>query len=164
MTSYFAFSVPLAFFWMGITNILTIESFLVGYTISLVGAFLFRPRSVTIHWWKLPRQLFALLIYVILLYRDIFLSGVDLARRVLSRDMQLKLGIIAVPIQDPEKSSLVAALSADVITLTPGELVVEIEDNEVMYVHCLDYEYVEAHANKVQADRLKLLEQILGRD
>ncbi len=164
MTANLALSLPLAFFWMGITNVLTIESFLVGYGVSFIGSFLFRPGRIKIRWRKLPRQLVALLIYVVFLYRDILLSGIDLAQRVLSRDMRLKLGIIEVPIQDPEKSSLVAALSADVITLTPGELVVEIKDNEVMYVHCLDYEYVEVHATQVQADRLRLLEQVLGRD
>lgn len=163
MTRYFLYAIPLALFWMGITNLLTPESFLVGYLLGIGGTALFRPRLPDVNWRKLPGQLVALLVYVVVLYRDILLSGMGLARRVLSRDMNLKLGIIAVPIQDPEKSQMVAALSADIVTLTPGELVVEIEDNSVMYVHCLDVEDAEAHAADVQAKRLRLLQSILGR-
>jgi multisubunit Na+/H+ antiporter MnhE subunit len=163
MTRYVLFAFPLALFWMGITNRLTLESFLVGYLLGIGGTALFRPPLVDVNWRKLPGQLTALLIYIVVLYRDILLSGIGLARRVLSRDMNLKLGIIAVPIQDPEKSQIVAALSADVVTLTPGELVVEIEDNSVMYVHCLDIEDAEAHAADAQAKRLHLLQRILGR-
>ena len=161
--AYLLTSVPLALFWMGITNILTLESFFVGYFLSMAGTLLFRPDPPTIDWRKLPDQLVALVIYLVMLYWDILLSGIDLARRVLSRDMRLELGIIAVPIQDPEKSQIVAALSADVVTLTPGELVVEIEDNSVMHVHCLDVKAVEPHAAAVQARRVQLLQRILGR-
>lgn len=163
MITYVLIAVPLAFFWMGITNIVTLESFLVGFVLSVGGLVLFRPQPWSIAWHKLPGQLIALTIYIIMLYRDILLSGIDLARRIFSRDMKLKPGIIAVPIQDPDKSPVIAALSADIVTLTPGELVVEIEDNSVMYVHCLDIETAEAEAVAEQTRRLKLLQRILGR-
>ena len=161
--TYMLIAIPLALFWMGITNQLTLESFFVGYVLSISGLMLFRPKPPSVYWRKLPGQLAALLVFIVVLYRDILLSGIDLARRVLSSDMRLKLGIIAVPTQDPQKSQIVAALSADVVTLTPGELVVEIEDNHVMYVHCLDIEDAESHATAVQAKRLQLLQRILGR-
>ena len=148
---------------MGITNQLTLQSFLAGYLISMGGLVLFRPKTRVVTWKKLPGQMVALVYYLFLLYRDILLSGIDLAQRVLSPDTRLRLGIIAVPVQDPENSPLVAALSADVISLTPGELVVEIEENRVMYVHVLDLEDAEANATPNQARRLELLHRILGR-
>ncbi len=163
MITYALIAIPLSLFWMGITNILTLESFLVGFVLSMAGLVLFRPKPWSIAWHKLPGQLIALVVYIVMLYRDILLSGVDLARRIFSRDMRLKPGIIAVPIQDPEKRPIIAALSSDIVTLTPGELVVEIEDNSVMYVHCLDIEKAEAEAVAEQARRLKLLQRILGR-
>ena len=163
MTTYLLLALPLAAFWMGVSNLVTLESFLVGYALALGGLLLFRPQRWTVRWRKLPGQLAALMFYAILLYWDILLSGIDLARRVLSRDMRLKPGIIAVPIQDPDNSPLIAALSADVVTLTPGELVVEIEGRAVMYVHCLDVEAVEDRAASIQAKRLRLMQRILGR-
>jgi len=164
MASYLLLALPLALVWVGITNRATLASLLVGYVLSLGALALLRPRPFRVNWGRLPGQLLALVIYVAVLFRDIFLSGVDVARRVLSPDMRLKPGILAVSTQDPEASLAVAALSADVISLTPGELVVEIENNQVMYVHCLDVEATAAHADRVQARRLALLRRIIGRE
>lgn len=164
MASYLLLALPLALVWVGITSRATLEGLLIGYVLSLGALALLRPRTFRVNWARLPGQLLALVIYVAALFRDIFLSGVDVARRVLSPDMRLKPGIIAVPTQDPDASLTVAALSADSITLTPGELVVEIENNQVMYVHCLDVEASAAEFDRVQARRLALLRRIIGRE
>lgn len=161
---YLLYAVPMGLVWMGITNTVSVESFFVGYALSLGMLILTRPRRAVIRWKRLPVQLLTAAVYIALLFRDILLSGIDVARRVLSRDMQLKLGIVAVSTQDPEKSKLIAALSADVITLTPGQLVVELEDDHWMYVHCLDVEESAAGAEAAQKRRLELFKRILGRD
>jgi multicomponent Na+:H+ antiporter subunit E len=155
-------AVVIAIVWMLITSRLNIESFLVGLVFGLLISLL-SPRRIDINGRQLPRQVFALVVYTLILARDIVLSGLDVARRVLSPTMPLNPGIIAVETQDEARSPLVAALSADVITLTPGELVVEIEDNHILYVHCLDVERSSKHAAKQQTQRLKLLLRILGR-
>lgn len=156
-------AVVIAIVWMLITSRLNIESFLVGLVFGLLISLL-SPRRIVIDGQQLPRQVVALVIYTLILARDIVLSGLDVARRVLSPTMPLNPGIIAVETQDEARSPLVAALSADVITLTPGELVVEIdEDNHILYVHCLDVERSSKHAAKQQTQRLKLLLRILGR-
>lgn len=155
-------AVVIAIVWMLITSRLNIESFLVGLVFGLLISLL-SPRRIVIDGQQLPRQVVALVIYTLILARDIVLSGLDVARRVLSPTMPLNPGIIAVETQDEARSPLVAALSSDVITLTPGELVVEIEDNHILYVHCLDVERSSKHAAKQQTQRLKLLLRILGR-
>jgi multicomponent Na+:H+ antiporter subunit E len=155
-------AVVIAIVWMLITSRLSIESFLVGLVFGLLISLL-SPRRIVIDGQQLPRQVVALVIYTLILARDIVLSGLDVARRVLSPTMPLNPGIIAVETQDEARSPLVAALSSDVITLTPGELVVEIEDNHILYVHCLDVERSSKHAAKQQTQRLKLLLRILGR-
>ena len=159
-----ALAVLLAFVWMFITSQVNGQGFLVGFGISLVILFLFLPERGRVNWRKLPGQFLALLFYLVILFRDIFFSGLDIARRALSPDMRLKPGIIAVPVQDPEKSLLIAALSANAISLTPGELVTEIEDNSIFYVHTLDVDYTAAHAAAKQAERLRLFYRIIGRN
>jgi multicomponent Na+:H+ antiporter subunit E len=101
-----------------------------------------------------------LIVYTLELYRDILLSGLDLTRRLLSPDMKLRTGIIAVPTQ--EKSCIVAALSAHAITITPGELVVEFDGDDVLYVHCLDVDAAEVHERKMQTHRRELIDEIIG--
>ncbi|MDX2163410.1 MAG: Na+/H+ antiporter subunit E [bacterium] len=161
--STFVFAVPMAVLWMGLTSRTTLESFGVGYLLS-AAILLARPPRLRLNVARLPGQLWALFVYALILFRDIVLSGIDVARRVLSPDMRLKLGIITVPTGDTRKSPFVAALSADVITLTPGELVVEIEGDDTLYVHCLDAEASARTADQVQARRLALLLRIMGRE
>lgn len=155
---------PLAIIWMLLTIQFNWQGFVVGYVISLVILYLFGPTKGRLNWRRLPGQILALLIYLVILYRDIFFSGLDIVRRVLSPDMRLKPGVVAVPVQDPDKSSLVTALSADAISLTPGELVVEIEGDAILYVHTLDVDNTETHAATKQKERLKLLRRIIGID
>lgn len=154
----------LALIWMLLTSQVSLPGFIIGFSLSLAVLLLFRPIQGRVSWRRLPGQLLALLYYLAVLYRDIFLSGLDTARRALSPDMRLNPGIVQVPVQDPERSSLIAALSADAISLTPGELVIEIEENAVMHIHSLDVERTAAHASVEQAERLRILKRILGRD
>jgi multicomponent Na+:H+ antiporter subunit E len=149
---------------MMLTSQVSLPGFITGFSLSLAVILLFRPVQGRVNWRRLPGQLLALLFYLATLYRDIFLSGLDTARRALSPDMRLNPGIVQVPIQDPEKNSLIAALSADAISLTPGELVLEIEENSIMHIHSLDVTRTAAHAGAEQAKRLRILKRILGRD
>jgi multicomponent Na+:H+ antiporter subunit E len=152
----------IAIVWILVTGQLNLAGLLVGLVFGLLVSLL-SPRRIVVNGRQLPRQMVALLVYLLILARDIILSGLDVARRVLSPTMPLNPGIIAVETQDAQRSPLVAALSADVITLTPGELVVEIEDNYILYVHCLDVEASSKNAPHQQKRRLKLFLRVLGR-
>lgn len=160
-------ALPMAFVWIGITSKATIDNVILGYFLSLGVLTFSQLEPATIRWQRIPAQLIALVIYVGLLFRDIFLSGVDVARRVLSPTMPLHQGVVAVRTQDKRKTSAITGLSSVVISLTPGELVVEIdeesEDEHIMYVHALDAEVTAANADRVQARRLGLLNRIVGR-
>jgi multicomponent Na+:H+ antiporter subunit E len=154
----------MAVVWILITGQISWASFGVGYVLGLGVLWLLRPKLPPLNPKRLPRQIIALILYGLILYRDIWLSGLDIARRVLSVDMKLKPGVVAVPTQDTHKSLVIAALSADAISLTPGELVTEIEANSVLYVHTLDVEATAANAAQEQAERLAILNRILGRE
>jgi multicomponent Na+:H+ antiporter subunit E len=164
MGFYAVLAIPVALFWMLVTSRISLESFVLGYVFGLAALLLLRPQRTAIRWQQLPGQILALIMYTLVLMRDITLSGIDVARRVLSPSMPLNPGIIAVETQDEKQSPLIAALSADVITLTPGELVVEVEGNRILYVHCLDVEASAMNAPRQQAQRLKLFKRILGRE
>jgi multicomponent Na+:H+ antiporter subunit E len=157
--TYVLLPIPLAVVWMLLTARVELGSFAVGFLLGLAVLVLtnaHRPRLS----WRLVRQGGALIVYTLELYRDILLSGLDLTRRLLSPDMKLRTGIIAVPTQ--EKSCIVAALSAHAITITPGELVVEFDGDDVLYVHCLDVDAAEVHERKMQTHRRELIDEIIG--
>lgn len=158
------YALPMSLVWMLIVGRATLEVFIVGFVASLVLVAGLRPARFPVTWQKLPDQVLALVLYTLLLFRDICLSSIDVARRVLSPDMRLKPGIIAISTQDPQRDPIILALSADYISLTPGELVVEVEEDHLMYVHCLDVDASAATAERAQSRRLELLLRVMGRE
>ncbi|NWF68121.1 MAG: Na+/H+ antiporter subunit E [Chloroflexi bacterium] len=156
-------AVPLALTWMVVTGQPNLGGFFVGYLLSVLVLRLLKSQPVDLSARKLPGQLWALLVYSLTLTRDIWLSSIDVTRRVLARQMPLKPGIIAVPTQDANQSEAVAAFSAHGITITPGELVVDFEGKHTMFVHCLDVDASSASAAAAQSERLRLLNRIFGR-
>jgi multicomponent Na+:H+ antiporter subunit E len=118
---------------------------------------------------KIPGQLIGLVIYVIRLAIDVFLSGVDVAGRVIRPSLPIKPDVQRVNTQDATNDNLISALSAHSITITPGELVIDFEEGEhgetIMLVHTLDKDASNMEKlTRDQTKRLKLIRQILGHD
>ncbi|HEX2621558.1 MAG TPA: Na+/H+ antiporter subunit E [Phototrophicaceae bacterium] len=157
------FAVPLTFMWMIVTSSISPGGFFVGAVVGLAIVMLLRLQKNEINFRKLPDQLWALVVYTLTLFRDIWLSSVDVTKRVLNPALPMKPGILRVETQDPTENDVVAAFSAHGITITPGELVVDFDDRRAMYVHCLDVEASGQSADGAQTKRLRLLNRILGR-
>lgn len=157
-------TLSLALAWMLISSQASWESFVIGLAAGLAITSLGRLWRVQVNLRRLPDQLLALVIYVYELYRDILLAGFDMAQRVLSPNMGLNMGIIGISTQDERRNPLVLALSANSITLPPGELVVEVAEDHLLYVHCLDVDISLTQLVPMQSRRIQLLKRILGRD
>ena len=87
---------------------------------------------------------------------DIVRCGVQVAGLVLRPSMPVRPGILAVRSGCRTRAGL--ALCAHAITVTPGELVVEIGRDGTFYIHCLDVEDSARAADADQARRRDLLE------
>lgn len=162
MFTVFVFSIPLAFTWTLVTQNMSFGGLFVGWLIGMALSLLLRSESTTVRWQSLPDQFIALVIYLLTLFRDIWLSSLDVTRRVLSPTLMVNPGILAVPTQEDSGSDLIAAFSAHGITITPGELVVDFDvDGQIMYVHCLDIDASVQTAPAAQTKRLALLRSIL---
>ncbi len=168
------FALPMALMWLLLTNRLAVDSFLLGLVIGFLVLWAndFYPRQLC--WRRLPGQFWALMIYTVILGRDIVLSSVDVARRVLSPELPCAPGIIALT---PDVAAGdIAGLSAHAISITPGELVVDfatvpgatadpVPSAHRLFVHVLDVHGSTAEKLRHdQTQRERLLGQILGRD
>lgn len=158
------FAVPMAAVWMIVTSSVNPGSFVVGFVLGFAILLMLKLEKVEINYRRLPDQLAALVIYILTLGRDIWISSVDVAKRVLNPNMPMNPGIITVYTQDKDESDFTAAFSAHGITITPGELVVDFNGSHTMYVHCLDVEASSNNAEAAQSKRLKLLRRIVGKD
>ena len=171
----FVLSVPMALLWIIFSRQLSFEGFIVGYVFGFAILTVirlntsFEDRSAPIKLSRIPSQVFALIIYIWRLSLDVFLSGIDVAGKVLTPKMPIKPGIHTISTQDKSNNDLISALSAHSITITPGELVIDYqEDSEgqtLMLVHTLNKdESSQDKLEREQTERLSLIRRILGKD
>ena len=155
-------ALPMAILWMIVSGGVSLGSLFVGYALGFAILLVLQVENIQINRRKIPDQIAAFFVYIVTLARDIWLSSVDVAGRVLDPDLPLNPGIIEVATQDETGSDFNAAFSAHGITITPGELVVDFKGNQTMYVHCLDVEASSKSADEAQTRRLGLLRRIKG--
>jgi multicomponent Na+:H+ antiporter subunit E len=155
---YIPFMIPVWLLYLLLTGNWAINNVITGLVIAGLVALLLRPKKRPFAWRRLPDGLLATAIYLLRLLGDLWLSGFEVARIVLTPSLPIKPGIIAIPSQC--QSDLGVALSAHAITLTPGELVVEIDEAGVMYTHVLDTSNSDEQVANAQQMRRDLLSRI----
>lgn len=159
-------AIPMMFAWIVITSQFTFAGMIVGYIFGLAILLLLRSntrfdadgRSIVLT--QIPYRLAALVIYCIRLTIELVVSGADVARRVMLPKMDVNPGIYCIPTHDEGKSTVVAALSAHSITITPGELVIDFDTcgEDTLLVHVLDKEA--STPEKLSQDQVKRVQRI----
>lgn len=150
---------PLWLLYLGLTAHFSVGNLIVGLLVALAATALLRPTTgASLNWRRLPGALLALAQYLLILARELIVSGFQVAVIVLTPSLPIRPGIIAIP--SGCESELATALSAHSITLTPGEMVVEIDEDRVMYTHVLDVTHAEQHVANAQTMRRELLQRI----
>jgi multicomponent Na+:H+ antiporter subunit E len=100
-----------------------------------------------------------LLRYALLVVADMFKSAYNVARIVLDPKLPIRPGIVAI--DSGCQSELATALSAHAITLTPGEMVVAMDERGIMYIHTLEIDRSDEYAEEAQSLRRNLLSKIV---
>lgn len=119
---------------------------------------LVRPQHLSIQWRRLPIALAAIAGYLIFLLVDLWKSSIQVGRILLDPRLPIQPGIIHI--DSGCESELAIALSAHAISITPGELIVEMDDRGQMYAHCLDSSQAEELITEAQEVRRNLLSKI----
>ena len=124
----------LAFVWMFLKTSYSPASFFVGYFFGLLIIYIFR-RFFTSRFYLLRVVAVLNLIYIFTL--ELILSNVAVLKAVLRPKLNIKPGIFAFPTELKEDWEI--TMLANLITLTPGTLVVDVSpDNKILYVHAMD--------------------------
>ncbi|GAB4485297.1 MAG: hypothetical protein Fur0016_10240 [Anaerolineales bacterium] len=116
-----------------------------------------RPRPF--NWRRFFPFLFGILRYAGLVIVDMFKSAYTVALIVLDPKLPIRPGIVAI--DSGCQSELAAALSAHAITLTPGEMVIAIDEKGILYTHTLDVNRSKEYAEDAQSLRRNLLSKIV---
>ncbi|MDW8053187.1 MAG: Na+/H+ antiporter subunit E [Anaerolineae bacterium] len=144
--------------YLAITANLEPANWAVGLLVSVAIALIIRPASEPLSLRRLPAALLNLVVYVAWLSVDIIRNGIRVARIVLDPQLPIKPGILAI--KSEMRTELGRALNAHAITVTPGEQVIEVDDNGTLYTHCLDVEASAAGAEEAQRKRQAMLKAI----
>lgn len=118
-----------------------------------------RPQIKRVSWRRVPRAILAMIQYLGIMVYDIFKGGIIVARSVWSRNLDIQPAIIAIP--SGCDSELSTALSAHAIGISPGEVVVEIDEYGIMYTHVLDVSHSSEYLEEAQQMRNELLSKII---
>jgi len=127
-------SVLLFSIWMILSENLQVANILVGLvvssTIALVYTKLFQHKKFEFI------NPFWLFIYLLVLLKNLIISNLQIAKRVLSPDMKLSPAIVAV--KTDLKSDWKKLLLANSVTLTPGTLTLDVKD-DMLYIHIIEF-------------------------
>ncbi|MEM6282968.1 MAG: Na+/H+ antiporter subunit E [Chloroflexota bacterium] len=169
MVSILSLAIPFAFIFMIISGQTNWEGFAFGYLVSAVVLRIGQAQNLQLNLLRAPLQLLTLLLYSLQLAWDIFYSSVQVVKIVFAPDIQKAIdpGVLKISTQDADNNEIVTAMSSHGITITPGQLVMDITkegDETFMYVHNLNVTASQSTIEEDQTKRLKIIKRILGYD
>lgn len=130
----FLFNLLLAIAWVAVTGSASLHNLVFGFLLGALALIIIREPFGSKGYLRRARLVFSL---AALFLKELSLSAWKVTLTVLSPDMQLKPGIFAFPLT--VTSDFEITLLANLITLTPGTLSVDIStDRHTLYVHALD--------------------------
>lgn len=131
--NYFLLNLLLALTWMALTGGFTPTNFLVGYAIGFVALQAARlPLGRTDYFRKAPR----LLAFIAFFLVELVIANLRVAADVLTPRWRLRPRVVAIPLE--AKSDLEITLLANLTSLTPGSLTLDVSsDRRVLYVHAM---------------------------
>jgi len=154
--------VTLFMFWVLLNGSLAPDTLAIGCVASIVIAVLFRDGlSFLFEFRILPSSLWASVQYFAYFIKELIVANVRLAIIVMSPSLPIKPGIVKV--RTRLKSRMGRLLLANSITLTPGTLTVELED-DWLYIHWVTVETVnrEEATTLIVAGFERYLERMYG--
>lgn len=134
MAFQFLLNLFIAFTWMFLQNSWTVVTAFMGYLLGLLIIFTFRRFFAQPFYLK---NIFAVVKLLLIFIKELFLSNLAVVKIVLHPKQNMQPGIFALPVE-VEKDWEITVL-ANLITLTPGTLVLDIsDDNKYLFVHAID--------------------------
>ncbi|WP_106751941.1 Na+/H+ antiporter subunit E [Pannonibacter carbonis] len=134
MTGLFLVNILLALSWAAVTGSFSVVNLAFGFVLGTGVLFMIREQVGGSSYFKRTGRVVGL---ILLFLKELALSAWRVALLVSRPKLDVSPGIIAFPLTVERDFEI--ALLANLITLTPGTLSVDVsEDRKVLYVHCID--------------------------
>ncbi len=148
--------IVLVFIYLALSANLQFSNLILGILIAVGILSLLRFPRHPVKWARLPLAFMAMAIFIGTLLYNVIRSGIQMSLLILHPKLPIKSGIVAI--RSGCMSEFGRAINSHTITLTPGELFVEMDEDGIMYIHSLDVYLTEKQteaAQKIQGDLLK---------
>lgn len=130
----FLVNVLLALAWLAVSGTISALNFGFGFVLGAAALTLIREQVGSVGYFRKIRQIVTLIVQFIY---ELLMSAFRVALMVMKPDMKLKPGIFTYDLT--VKSDAEITLLANMITLTPGTLSVDVsEDKSKLYIHALE--------------------------
>jgi multicomponent Na+:H+ antiporter subunit E len=139
--SFFLWNILLAVNWALLTGQFNLENLVAGFVIGFLLLWIVRQSFGQTDYFPKVRNAISFSIHFVL---ELLVANLSVARTVLfePRD-KINPAFLAIPLE--AKTDAEIALLANLITLTPGTLSLDVStDRKVLYIHTLDVEDVDA--------------------
>ncbi len=123
----------LSLVWIAITGAFTFENFLFGFALSFLLLWITATdRRDNKYFNRIPK----LIAFVFFFLYELIKANIEVAYDVVTPKHYMKPGIVKIPLD--AKSDLEITLLANLISLTPGTLSLDVsDDRKVLYVHAM---------------------------
>jgi multicomponent Na+:H+ antiporter subunit E len=119
--------------WSALTGDYTVTNFVFGFLLSFFLMWLINLSEADDKYFTTIPKLFLFILYF---FKELVKANLEVAYEVITPRLNMKPGIIAVPLT--AQSDFEITLLANMITLTPGTLSVDVsDDKKVLYVHAM---------------------------
>ena len=155
---YLKWILPLTLLYIALSSNAEPSNWLLGLLLAAGITALLQPNPSPFVWRKAGTAVLAGARFLLTLLWDLVVSSYQVARMIVTNTEPVNQGIYALPTGSDKTA--VSVLSAQAITLTPGEMVVEMDDNGLLYVHSLDMVTSAQSAQAAQKKRVAQLEKM----
>ena len=146
----------LAFLWMFLQVSFNSKTFIIGYLLGLILIYSMRRFFKTELY---LRRVFAVIYLTLLFFKELMMANIDVLKVILKPKLDIQPGIFALPTE--LKSDWEITLLANLITLTPGTLVIDISDDQkILYVHAIDVPDVQDAINGIKESFEKAIMEV----
>ena len=146
MSKRFLMNVLLTIIWVALTGSFAYLNFIFGFLVSFFVMWIISDDSADMKYFTIAFKIIGFFFYF--LY-EFFKATIQVALEVMTRKFQMKPGIIKMPLD--AKTDLEITILANMISLTPGTLVLDVsEDKKVMYIHGMYMEDKEKFVKEIK--------------
>lgn len=150
----FVFNLLLALAWMALTGQFDPVNFVAGFILAALLLRLVLSNSARRSYFSRGSRLFR---FVLFFLKEMILANLRVAITVLSPRLRISPALIEIPLE--ARSDLSISLLANLITLTPGTLTLDISnDRRVIFVHTMYAEDTEEFKRSIKSLERRVLE------